>query len=172
MYHHPHMFHWANGERTFAACQAFVGAWLDGVARQQQAHPDAISVFCARQVDSVRMVIEARDTAQFAAGLLACAAPKAGGPAELSAPCRNRRGHASKARRIRRVPRRCDVEVGGRTRTDPGENRGRRPRMAAERWDGAGAALDDVALAGRLRACATSLRRWTGPRAPRGRCGS
>jgi hypothetical protein len=85
MYYHPRMFEWANGERTFAACQAFVGVWLDGVARQQQAHADAVSMFCARQLKSVRMVTEARDTAQFAAGLLSCAAPEPRGLAQLSA---------------------------------------------------------------------------------------
>ena len=85
MYYHPRMFEWANGERTFAACQTFVGVWLDGVARQQQAHADAVSMFCARQVESVRMITEATDTAQFAAGLLSCAAPEPRGLAELSA---------------------------------------------------------------------------------------
>jgi hypothetical protein len=85
MYYHPHMFDWANGERTLAVCQAFVGVWLDGVARQQQAHADAISMFRARQVEGVRMATEARDAAQFAAGLLSCAAPEPHGYAELSA---------------------------------------------------------------------------------------
>ncbi len=85
MYYHPRMFDWANGERNFAACQAFVDVWLDGVARQQQAHADAVSMFCARRVESVRMMTEATDTAQFAAGLLSCAAPEPRGLAELSA---------------------------------------------------------------------------------------
>jgi hypothetical protein len=85
MYYHPHMFDWANGERTLAVCQAFVGVWLDGVARQQQAHADAVSMFCARQVEGLRMATEARDAAQFAARLLSCAAPDPHGCAELSA---------------------------------------------------------------------------------------
>lgn len=85
MYYHPRMFDWANGERTLAACQAFVGVWLDGVARQQQAHAEAVSMFCARRVEGLRMVTEARDTAQFAASLLSCAAPEPHGYAELSA---------------------------------------------------------------------------------------
>ena len=29
MYYHPYMFHWANGERALATCQACVGLWLD-----------------------------------------------------------------------------------------------------------------------------------------------
>jgi len=85
MYYHPHMFDWANGERTLAACQAAVGVWLDGVARQQQAHAEAVSMFCTRQEESVRMVTEARDAAQFASALLSCAAPEPRGFAELSA---------------------------------------------------------------------------------------
>ena len=85
MYYHPHMFDWANGERTLAACQAAVGVWLDGVARQQQAHAEAVSMFCTRQVESVRMVTEAKDAAQLAAVLLSCAAPDSRGLAELSA---------------------------------------------------------------------------------------
>lgn len=84
MYYHPSMFEWANGERTFAACQAFVGVWLEGVARQQQAHADALSMFCARQVESVRMITEATDPAQFTAGLLSCGAPEPRRLAELS----------------------------------------------------------------------------------------
>jgi hypothetical protein len=85
MYYHPRMFDWATGERTFAACQAFVGVCLDSIARQQQAHADAVSTFCARQVESLRMLSEARDTAQFAAGLLSSAASEPHGFAELSA---------------------------------------------------------------------------------------
>lgn len=85
MYYHPRMFDWANGERTLAACQAFVGVWLDGVARQQQAHADALSMYCARQVEGVRMVTEARDAAQLTAGLLSCAAPDPHRLVELSA---------------------------------------------------------------------------------------
>jgi len=85
MYYHPHMFDWANGERTLAACQAAVGLWLDGVARQQQAHAEAVSLFCTRQVESVRMVTEARNSAQFAAMLLSCATPEPRVLAELSA---------------------------------------------------------------------------------------
>jgi hypothetical protein len=54
MYYHPRMFDWANGDRTVAACQAFVGVWLDGVARQQQAYADALRMFCARRVDKAR----------------------------------------------------------------------------------------------------------------------
>jgi hypothetical protein len=85
MYYHPRMFDWANGERTLAARQACLGVWLDGVARQQQPHAEAVGMFCARQMDSVRMVSEARDTAQFAARLLSCAAREPRGLAELSA---------------------------------------------------------------------------------------
>ena len=85
MYYHPHMFDWASGERTLAVCQAFVGVWLDGVARQQQAHADAVSMFCARQVEGLRMATEARDAAQLAARLLSCAAPDPHSCAELSA---------------------------------------------------------------------------------------
>lgn len=85
MYYHPRMWEWANGERALAACQGFVGVWLDGLARQQQAHVDAVSECCARQVENVRVVIEARDTAQFAAGLLSCGASEPRGLVELHA---------------------------------------------------------------------------------------
>ncbi len=85
MYYHPRMFDWANGDRALAACQAFVGVWLDGVARQQQAHAEVVSMFCARQVEGLRMVTEAKDARQFAARLLSCAAPEPHGVAELSA---------------------------------------------------------------------------------------
>jgi len=85
MYYHPQMFEWAYGERAFAACKDFLGVWMDGVARQQQAQADAVNAFCARQVESARMVTEAKDAAQFAAGLLSCAAPEPLGVAELSA---------------------------------------------------------------------------------------
>ena len=85
MYYHPDMFRWANGQHTLAACQAVAGVWLDGVARQQQAHAEAVSTFCARQAERVRMVTEARDAAQLAAGLLACATPEPSGIASLSA---------------------------------------------------------------------------------------
>lgn len=61
------MFEWATGKRAVAACQAFVGVWLDGVARQQQAQADAVSTFCAGQAESLRVLSEAKDTAQFAA---------------------------------------------------------------------------------------------------------
>jgi hypothetical protein len=64
------MLDWADGDRTMAACQALVGVWLDGVVRQQQAHADALSTYCARQVQGVRMLAETRDAAQFAVGLL------------------------------------------------------------------------------------------------------
>ena len=85
MYYDPRMFDWANGERTVAVCQAFVGVWLQGVARQQQAHAEAVSMFCARQVESLRMLAGAEDAAQFAVRLLSCAAPEPHGFAELSA---------------------------------------------------------------------------------------
>lgn len=82
MYYHPLMWDWMNKERALAT---FVGVWLDGIDRQQRAHADAASAFCARQMENVRMVAEARDAAQLAAGLLACAAPEPRGLADLSA---------------------------------------------------------------------------------------
>jgi hypothetical protein len=84
MYYHPHMFGWVTGERTLAACQAVVGVWLDGVARQQQAHAEAFGMYCARQADGLRTVAEAREAGQFAAKLLSCAAPEPHGVAHLS----------------------------------------------------------------------------------------
>ena len=77
MYYHPFMFEWANADRTLASCRACVDVWLDGVARQQQAHSEAVSAFHARQLDSLRALAAAGDAAQFAARLLACADPKA-----------------------------------------------------------------------------------------------
>jgi hypothetical protein len=50
------MFEWATGKRAVAACQAFVGVWVDGVARQQQAQADAVSTFCAGQAESLRVL--------------------------------------------------------------------------------------------------------------------
>ena len=85
MYYHPFMFEWASGQRTMATYQACVGVWLDGVARQQQAHADAVNAFCTRQLTGLRAISEARDAAQLAAGLLSCAAPKPLDFAELSA---------------------------------------------------------------------------------------
>ena len=76
MYYHPYMFHWANGERALSTCQACVSLWLDGVARQQQAHAEAMSAFYSRHLDALRDLSEASDTAQFAARLLACTGPK------------------------------------------------------------------------------------------------
>lgn len=84
MYYHPAMYEWANGERAVATCQAMAGVWLDGVAKQQQAHADAVNAFYTRQVESLRMASEARDVTQLAAHLLACAAPERLGFAELS----------------------------------------------------------------------------------------
>lgn len=84
MYYHPLMFDWERRDRTLAACQAFVGVWFDGVARHQQAHADALSRFCERQVESARMLSEVTDTAQFAANLLSCAVPEPRAVAELS----------------------------------------------------------------------------------------
>ena len=77
MYYHPFMFEWANADRTLATCRACVDVWLDGIARQQQAHSEAVSAFHARQLDSLRALAAAGDAAQFAARLLACADPKA-----------------------------------------------------------------------------------------------
>lgn len=85
MYYHPFMFDWTNGERTLAACKAFVGVWLDGVARQQQAHADAMSTFYARQLESLRMLSETRDMAALAGRLMSYGAPERLGFAELSA---------------------------------------------------------------------------------------
>ena len=82
MYYHPFMFEWSNADRTLATCRACVEAWIDGVARQQQAHSEAVSAFHARQLDALRALAAARDAAQFAARLLACADPK---PIELAA---------------------------------------------------------------------------------------
>ena len=76
MYYHPFMFEWSNADRTLATCRACVEAWIDGVARQQQAHSEAVSAFHARQLDALRTLAEARDAAQFTARLLACADPK------------------------------------------------------------------------------------------------
>jgi hypothetical protein len=77
MYYHPFMFEWANADRTLATCRACVDVWLDGVARHQQAHSEAVSAFNARQLDALRALAAARDAPQFAARLLACADPKA-----------------------------------------------------------------------------------------------
>ena len=85
MYYHPAMFEWANGKRTVATCREFIGVWLDGVARQQQAHAGAVSTFFARQAEGLRVRSQARDTAQFAAGLLSCGATEPHGFASLSA---------------------------------------------------------------------------------------
>jgi hypothetical protein len=85
MYYHPSMFDWANGERTLVACRAFVAVWLDGVARQHKAHADAVSAFHARRLDSLQMLCEASDSAQFAARLVSCAVAQPFDLAELSA---------------------------------------------------------------------------------------
>ena len=85
MYYHPRMFDSAHRERTLAAMHALVAVWLDGVVRQQQAHAEAVSRFCARQVEGLQRVTEAKDTAHLAAGLLWCAAPEPQSVAELSA---------------------------------------------------------------------------------------
>lgn len=84
MYYHPFMFEWANTDRAFATCRACADVWLDGVARQQQAHADAVSAFHARQLGAWRALAGCRDAAQFAAALLACADPKALDLAALS----------------------------------------------------------------------------------------
>ena len=84
MYFHPRMFDWSR-ERSVAAWQAFVDVWLDAVVRQQQAHVDALSVFCARKVERLKVLGEARDSVQFTAGLLSCAAPEPGSLTDLSA---------------------------------------------------------------------------------------
>src|SRR5690349_5684205 len=84
MYYHPYMFGWMNGERALTTCQACVGVWLDGVARQQQAHADALSAFYARHLEALRDLSEAGDSAQFAARLLACTGPKPFDMAEWS----------------------------------------------------------------------------------------
>jgi hypothetical protein len=84
MYYHPFMFDWANGERALATCRAWVAVCLEGVARQQHAHAEAVSAFYARQLEGLRALSEARDTAQFAARWLACTGPKPLDVAELS----------------------------------------------------------------------------------------
>ncbi len=84
MYYGRLMFDWANNERTLATCQECVIVWLDGVARQQQAHAAAMSAFYDRQLEDLRALSEATDTAQFASRLLACASPKPVALTELS----------------------------------------------------------------------------------------
>ncbi|HZP89082.1 MAG TPA: hypothetical protein VFB54_19895 [Burkholderiales bacterium] len=84
MYYHPFMFDWTNGERTLATCKAFVGVWLEGVARQQHAHADTLTTFYARQAESLRMLSEARDMAELAGRLLSCRPSEPVGFAELS----------------------------------------------------------------------------------------
>jgi hypothetical protein len=84
MYYGQLMFAWANNQRTLATCQECVSVWLDGVARQQQAHAAAVSTFYTRQLEDLRALSEATDAAQFASRLLACASPKPVGLTELS----------------------------------------------------------------------------------------
>ena len=85
MYYHPFMFEWANSERTLATCKAFVGVWLVGVARQQQAHADAMRTFYSRQLESLRMLSEARDIVALAGRLLSYGPSEPVGFTELSA---------------------------------------------------------------------------------------
>jgi len=85
MYYLPFMLDWASNERTLATCKAFVDVCVDGIARQQQAHADAVNTFYGKQLENLRMLSEATDTTQFAAQLLSCAVPEPLGLAELSA---------------------------------------------------------------------------------------
>src|SRR4051812_46068874 len=85
MYFQRYMVDDATGERAWATCQAFVGVWLDGVGRQQQAHADAVSRFYAERLERLRLLSEASDTEQFAARLLSCTVPAPIGLAVLSA---------------------------------------------------------------------------------------
>ncbi len=70
------MFEWGSADRTFANCRACADVWLYSVAQQQEAHSEAVSALCARQLDALGALSEARDAAQFPARLLACADPK------------------------------------------------------------------------------------------------
>jgi len=84
MYLQPFMFDGTHGKRAWATCQALAGVWVEGLARQQQAHADTVSSFYASQLNSLRTLCEAEDTAQFAARLMSCAVPDRFGITELS----------------------------------------------------------------------------------------
>ena len=83
MYYHPLMYDWPDGERALATCKAFVGVWLDGVARQQQAHANAVRTLYARQIESLQMLSEAKDMAELTGRLLSCRPSESVGFAEL-----------------------------------------------------------------------------------------
>jgi len=75
VYYHPFMYNTGQKQRALSACQGLIDAWLDGVDRQQKVQADAIKDFCATQMDNARALSETTDMADFAARLVACAAP-------------------------------------------------------------------------------------------------